>query len=168
MVPSEYLTDRELSWLSFNERVLELAEDPNNPLLERMRFLAIFASNLDEFFMVRVATLKSKIDSGVKTRNSAGFTPIELMEQISLETRALIARQTKSLHEDLLPGLATAGIALVKWEELDAVERQYVTALFNNRIFPVLTPLAVDPSRPFKSCRDCQKFCHSRGILCAG
>jgi polyphosphate kinase len=149
MIPSEYLTDRELSWLSFNERVLELAEDPNNPLLERMRFLAIFASNLDEFFMVRVATLKSKIDSGVKTRNSAGFTPIELMEQISLETRALIARQTKSLHEDLLPGLATAGIALVKWEELDAVERQYVTALFNNRIFPVLTPLAVDPSRPF-------------------
>ena len=149
MVPNEYVTDRELSWLSFNERVLELAEDPNNPLLERMRFLAIFASNLDEFFMVRVATLKSKIDSGVKTRNSAGFTPIELMERISLETRALIERQTKSLHEDLLPGLASAGIALVKWEELDAIERQYVTTLFNDRIFPVLTPLAVDPSRPF-------------------
>jgi polyphosphate kinase len=149
MVHSEYLTDRELSWLSFNERVLELAEDSNNPLLERMRFLAIFASNLDEFFMVRVATLKSKIDSGIKTRNSAGFTPIELMERISLETRALIRRQTKCLHEELLPGLAKAGVALVKWDELDEVERRYVTSLFNERIFPVLTPLAVDPSRPF-------------------
>jgi len=149
MVQSEYLTDRELSWLSFNERVLELAEDATNPLLERMRFLAIFASNLDEFFMVRVATLKSKIDSGIKAKNSAGLTPLELMERISKETRALIERQTRCLHEELLPELARAGICLVKWEELDEGERNHVTSLFNDRIFPVLTPLAVDPSRPF-------------------
>lgn len=149
MVHSEHLTDRELSWLSFNQRVLELAEDSTVPLLERMRFLAIFASNLDEFFMVRVATIKSKIDGGIKTRNSAGFTPIELMEQITRETRALIERQTKCLHEELLPGLATAGVCLVKWDDLNEDERLYVTALFNDRIFPVLTPLAVDPSRPF-------------------
>jgi polyphosphate kinase len=149
MVRSEYLTDRELSWLSFNERVLELAEDSDVPLLERVRFLAIFASNLDEFFMVRVATLKSKIDSGIKTRNLAGLTPIELMEKISQETRVLIDRQTKCLHEELLPDMAAAGICLVKWDELHEDERHYVTALFNERIFPVLTPLAVDPSRPF-------------------
>jgi polyphosphate kinase len=149
MVQSEYFTDRELSWLSFNERVLELAEDSSNPLLERMRYLAIFASNLDEFFMVRVATLKSKIESGSKVRNSAGFTPQELMEKILRETRALNKRQSKCLHEELLPNLAMAGISLVKWEELEEEECRHVTALFNARIFPVLTPLAVDPSRPF-------------------
>ena len=149
MVLSEYLIDRELSWLSFNERVLELAEDSNLPLLERMRFLGIFASNLDEFFMVRVATLKSKIVSGVKVKNSAGFSPLELMEQISLQTRTLIDRQTRCLHKELLPGLALAGVSLVTWEELSTDERNYVSALFNDRIFPVLTPLAVDPSRPF-------------------
>jgi len=149
MVHSEHLTDRELSWLSFNQRVLELAEDSTVPLLERVRFLAIFASNLDEFFMVRVATLKNKIDGGIKTRNSAGLTPMELMEQISQETRVLIERQTKCLHEVLLPALKIEGISLVTWNDLDDDERRYTTALFNDRIFPVLTPLAVDPSRPF-------------------
>jgi len=149
MVRSEHLTDRELTWLSFNERVLELAEDVSVPLLERVRFLAIFASNLDEFFMVRVATLKSKIDSGIKTRNLAGFTPFDLAQQISQTTRVLIERQSKCLHEELLPALEREGISLVTWSQLDDEERRYVTTLFNERIFPVLTPLAIDPSRPF-------------------
>lgn len=149
MVHSEHLTDRELSWISFNQRVLELAEDASIPLLERVRLLAIFASNFDEFFMVRVAALKSKIDSGVKTRNSAGFKPLDLMQQISQEIRVLIGRQSKCLHEGLLPSLEKEGISLVTWSQLDDDERRYVTTLFNNRIFPVLTPLAVDPSRPF-------------------
>jgi len=84
------ITDREMSWLSFNQRVLELAEDPTMPLLERVRFLAIFSSNLDEFYMVRVATLMSKLENGVTASNAAGFTPIELMKQVSLRTNDLM------------------------------------------------------------------------------
>ena len=149
MVHSEHLTDRELSWLSFNQRVLEMAEDVEVPLLERVRFLAIFASNLDEFFMVRVATLKSKIDAGIKIRNSAGFTPEELMRELSRRVHELVERQSKCLQSSILPALANHGISIVSWEDLDEVEKSYTEKLFNERIFPVLTPLAVDPSHPF-------------------
>jgi polyphosphate kinase len=149
MVHSEHLTDRELSWLAFDQRVLELAEDESIPLLERVRFLAIFSSNLDEFFMVRVATLMSKIESGVKSHNSAGFTPTKLLEKISAETRVLIGRQAKCFQDSILPALKAQGISLVSWDELSEQEKSYTTGLFNTRIFPVLTPLAVDPSHPF-------------------
>ena len=149
MVHSEHLTDRELSWLAFDQRVLELAEDESIPLLERVRFLAIFSSNLDEFFMVRVATLMSKIESGVKSHNSAGFTPTKLLEKISAETRVLIGRQAKCFQDSILPALKAEGISLVSWDELSEQEKSYTTGLFNTRIFPVLTPLAVDPSHPF-------------------
>ena len=149
MVHSEHLTDRELSWLAFNQRVLELAEDESTPLLERVRFLAIFSSNLDEFFMVRVATLMSKIESGVKSHNSAGFTPTHLLEKVSAQTRILIERQSKCFENSILPALKAEGISLVEWAELSEVEKAYTTELFNTRIFPVLTPLAVDPSHPF-------------------
>jgi len=149
MVHSEHLTDRELSWLAFDQRVLELAEDESIPLLERVRFLAIFSSNLDEFFMVRVATLMSKIESGVKSHNSAGFTPAKLLENISTETRVLIERQAKCFQDSILPALKAQGISLVSWDELSEQEKSYTTGLFNTRIFPVLTPLAVDPSHPF-------------------
>ncbi len=143
------MTDRELSWLAFDQRVLELAEDESIPLLERVRFLAIFSSNLDEFFMVRVATLMSKIESGVKSHNSAGFTPTKLLEKISAETRVLIGRQAKCFQDSILPALKAEGISLVSWDELNDQEKSYTTGLFNTRIFPVLTPLAVDPSHPF-------------------
>ncbi len=149
MVHSEHITDRELSWLSFDQRVLEMAEDAEVPLLERVRFLSIFASNLDEFFMVRVATLKSKIDAGIKTKNSAGFTPIELMRELSLRVHDLVERQSRCLHESILPALTKHGISLVSWDQLDEVEKAYTAKLFDDRIFPVLTPLAVDPSHPF-------------------
>ena len=149
MVHSEHLTDRELSWLAFDQRVLELAEDESIPLLERVRFLAIFSSNLDEFFMVRVATLMSKIESGVKSHNSAGFTPTHLLEKVSAQTRILIDRQSKCFENSILPALKAEGISLVEWAELSEVEKAYTTELFNTRIFPVLTPLAVDPSHPF-------------------
>jgi len=149
MVHSEHLTDRELSWLAFDQRVLELAEDESIPLLERVRFLAIFSSNLDEFFMVRVATLMSKIESGVKSHNSAGFTPTKLLEKISAEIRVLIGRQAKCFQDSILPALKAEGISLVSWNELNEQEKSYTTGLFNTRIFPVLTPLAVDPSHPF-------------------
>jgi len=138
-----------MSWLSFNQRVLELAEDPTIPLLERARFLAIFSSNLDEFFMVRVATLMSKLENDVTAANVAGFTPTELMKQVSIQTNALMARQSKIFYDEIEPQLKNVGIEFVHWDQLDDTERVYVTKLFHDRIFPVLTPLAVDPSHPF-------------------
>ena len=147
--PRERLIDRELSWLAFNERVLELAEDTSNPLLERCRFLAIFSSNLDDFFMIRVATLKRKLESGVTKKNTAGFTPFELMAEISKRTQELIARQTKCFQTDILPKLAQNGIEITDWENLTEDEKKYINKIFTNKIFPVLTPLAVDPSHPF-------------------
>ena len=145
----QHITDREMSWLSFNQRVLELAEDPTMPLLERVRFLAIFSSNLDEFFMVRVATLMSKLENGVTAANVAGFTPMELMKQVSLRTNELMERQSRVFHEEIEPLLKNNGIEFVHWDQLNDTERGYVTKLFQDRIFPVLTPLAVDPSHPF-------------------
>jgi len=147
--PRERLIDRELSWLAFNERVLELAEDTSNPLLERCRYLAIFSSNLDDFFMIRVATLKRKLESGVTKKNTAGFTPFELMAEISKRTQELIARQTKCFQTDILPKLAQNGIEITDWESLSEDEKSYINKIFTNKIFPVLTPLAVDPSHPF-------------------
>ena len=147
--PRERLIDRELSWLAFNERVLELAEDSSNPLLERCRFLAIFSSNLDDFFMIRVATLKRKLESGVTKKNTAGFTPVELMAEISKRTQELIARQTKCFQTDIFPKLAQNGIEITDWESLSEDEKSYINKIFTNKIFPVLTPLAVDPSHPF-------------------
>ena len=147
--PRERLIDRELSWLAFNERVLELAEDTSNPLLERCRFLAIFSSNLDDFFMIRVASLKRKLESGVTKKNTAGFTPFELMAEISKKTQELIARQTKCFQTDILPKLAQNGIEITDWESLTEDEKSYINKIFTNKIFPVLTPLAVDPSHPF-------------------
>lgn len=143
------MTDREISWLAFDQRVLELAEDSALPLLERLRFLAIFSSNLDEFFMVRVATLMSKIENQITAPNVAGIIPQDLMGQISTKTRELVARAYKSLHDDLIPQLKVEGIEFVQWGTLNEIERLYVDKLFEERIFPVLTPLAVDPSHPF-------------------
>lgn len=145
----ENVTDRELSWLSFDQRVLELAEDAATPLLERLRFLAIFSSNLDEFFMVRVATLMSKIENEITAPNIAGITPLDLMHEISLRTKALVERQSTVLHEDIIPKLKDEGIEFLQWSDLNETERDYVGKLFHDRIFPVLTPLAVDPSHPF-------------------
>ncbi len=145
----ENVTDRELSWLSFDQRVLELAEDSTIPLLERLRFLAIFSSNLDEFFMVRVATLLSKIENDISAPNIAGITPLDLMNEISLRTKALVERQSKALHGEIIPKLKAEGIEFLHWDSLNEIERTYVSKLFQDRIFPVLTPLAVDPSHPF-------------------
>ncbi len=143
------ITDRELSWLSFNQRVLELAEDPTIPLLERARFLAIFSSNLDEFFMVRVATLMTKLENAITAPNVAGITPKQLMQEISTRTSSLLARQSRIFRDEIRPQLKNEGIEFIHWDELTEIERSYVTRLFHERIFPVLTPLAVDPSHPF-------------------
>jgi polyphosphate kinase len=147
--PRERLIDRELSWLAFNERVLELAEDQSNPLLERCRYLAIFSSNLDDFYMIRVATCKRKVESGVTKKNTAGYAPFELLAEISKKTQELIARQTRCFHEDLMPKLKQNGIEITDWDKLSSDEIEYINKIFTKRIFPVLTPLAVDPSHPF-------------------
>ena len=147
--PRDRLIDREISWLAFNERVLELAEDETTPLLERCRFLAIFSSNLDDFVMIRVATLKRKIENGLTKSNTAGFAPLELMSTLSSKIQELVERQTNCFHNSVLPGLREKGIDLVSWEQLSEDERKYVNAVFTTKVFPVLTPLAIDPSHPF-------------------
>jgi polyphosphate kinase len=141
--------DRELSWLHFNQRVLELAENDTLPLLERARFLAIFASNLDEFFMVRVAGLKRRIAAGVAVRAASGLMPREVLDQIWKTTAELASRHAAAFRDDIVPALADQGIELVRWEQLDRDEQKYCKRLFKERVFPVLTPLAVDPAHPF-------------------
>jgi len=140
--------DRELSWLAFNQRVLELAEDPDLPLLERVRFLSIFSSNLDEFFMVRVAGLKRRITAGVAVRTSSGLLPKEVLEGIWSHIRVLSGRQA-ACFRDLIPALATEGITIVRWDAIGAPQRRRLSVMFSDKVFPVLTPLAVDPAHPF-------------------
>jgi polyphosphate kinase len=149
VVKMQNLTDREISWLAFNQRVLELAEDKSTPLLERVRFLTIFSSNLDEFYMVRVASVLRKIENNISTVNSAGFAPQELLAEISRIVKDLVAHQYRIFDQDLRPALAQEGIELVSWKDLKADEKSHLQDLFKARIFPVLTPLAVDPSHPF-------------------
>ncbi|MBM7516600.1 RNA degradosome polyphosphate kinase [Nocardioides nitrophenolicus] len=141
--------DRELSWLRFNERVLELAEDESLPLLERARFLAIFTSNLDEFFMVRVAGLKRRIATGLAVRAASGLMPLEVLEAIWRRTAELSQRHARVFHDEVVPALGAEGIDLVRWADLDRDEQKECKRLFKDRIFPVLTPLAVDPAHPF-------------------
>ena len=141
--------DRELTWLDFDTRVLELSEDPTVPLLERVRFLAIFSSNLDEFFMVRVASIKSKIERGVNTPNSAGYTPKELLKIVLQRTEELVNIQAERFRDVLVPELREQGIEFLKIAELSDSERSNLKDYYNKRIFPVLTPLVVDPSHPF-------------------
>jgi polyphosphate kinase len=141
--------DRELTWLDFDTRVLELTEDPTIPLLERVRFLAIFSSNLDEFFMVRVASLKAKIERGVTTPNSAGYAPRELLKMVLSRTQNLVNIQAERFKDVIIPELATHGIEFCKISELTDEEREHLKDYYDKRVFPVLTPLVVDPSHPF-------------------
>ena len=149
MLPASRLIDRELSWLSFNERVLDLAADPSTPLLERVRFMAIFSSNLDEFYMVRVASVLSNLEDGSPMTASPDIEPSVLMKEISRRTHELVARHSNIFQNEILPDLRKSKIELVDWEELDSDERKFVSKIFTERVFPVLTPLAVDPSHPF-------------------
>ncbi len=148
-LPRDRFLDREISWLRFNERVLELAEDGDLPLLERARFLAIFASNLDEFFMVRVAGLKRRIATGLAVQAASGLQPRAVLDRISGTARELVIRHAACFADDVVPALATEGIELVRWADLTATEQQQLHTLFRDLVFPVLTPLAVDPAHPF-------------------
>ena len=149
-LPEGRYSDRELSWLAFNERVLDLARDTERiPLLERAKFLAIFSSNLDEFFMVRVAGLKRRIDAGVAVPSVAGMLPRELHDAILARTHDLVSEQSRVFAEEVRPGLVDQGIEILRWAELSDDEKGRMRTLFSERIFPILTPLAVDPSHPF-------------------
>jgi polyphosphate kinase len=141
--------NRELSWLEFNARVLELAEDASVPLLERLKVLSIVSNNLDEFFMVRVAGLHEQIDAGIEKPLQDGRTPIGTLAAIRAEVREHVARQCRSLERDLRPALAEHGIRIVRYEEVDSEDRRRLDERFRRQIFPVLTPLAVGLGRPF-------------------
>ncbi len=146
--PARYL-DRELSWLDFNARVLALAEDPEVPLLERVKFTAIFSRNLDEFFMIRVAGLTDRAAAGLGAAATEGLTPAVELVSIRDRTVHLLARQMAIYRNELCPALAAAGIELTDWDKVDDRGRKALTEFFEEQIFPVLTPLSVDPGHPF-------------------
>jgi polyphosphate kinase len=141
--------NRELSWLEFNRRVLTQATDTSVPLLERLRFLSIFASNLDEFFMIRVAGLKRQVRSGVTRRTPDGRTPAEQLDAIAARVRPMVEAAADCVHDQLLPVLARHGVAVVSLDDLDVEQRATLDTYFEEQVFPVLTPLAVDPGHPF-------------------
>ena len=141
--------ERESSWLAFNERVFELAKSPDSPLLERAKFLAIFASNLDEFFMVRVATLKRRIATGLALKGPTGEQPKEVLASVLAQVKSMVTDHAEFFRDDVAPKLLDEGIEIVDWNMVTAEEREYLDTLFTDRVFPVLTPLSVDPSHPF-------------------
>jgi len=146
--PDRYL-DREVSWLAFNERVLDLAEDPKVPLLERANFLAIFASNLDEFFMVRVAGLKRRIATGIAVPTNIGRAPLDVLADMSEKAHELQARHAAVFRNEVKPALDAADIHVEAWGDLGEADRARVVDVFTSQIYPVLMPLAVDPAHPF-------------------
>jgi polyphosphate kinase len=148
-LPPDRFANREMSWLDFNARVLAQAEDRRLPLLERLKFLAIFANNLDEFYMVRVAGLKRRQDMGLSIRASDGLTPRETLGLIAARTQELVQRLARCWLDDVAPALDAKGIRIVHWEALDPAERDRLADYFRSQVFPVLTPLAVDPAHPF-------------------
>src|SRR3569623_173862 len=148
LTPQLYF-NRELSWLEFNSRVLHEAFDRRNPLLERLKFAAIFSTNLDEFYMVRVAGLRRQLAANVTITAPDGLSPQEQLDAIASRVRELLAQQQQLLHEELLPDLASRGVRLVPMDELTADEWVRLDEYFEKQVYPVLTPLAVDPGHPF-------------------
>jgi len=148
-LPADRFLERELSWLDFNQRVLELAEDETIPLLERVNYLSIFASNLDEFFMVRVASLKRRIATGIAVPSPSGLSPQEVLQQIADRTRELQTRHAELFASRISKELAEHDIQVVHWSTLNGEEQQELHSYFSSQVFPVLTPLAVDPAHPF-------------------
>ncbi len=158
----EHFINRELSWLEFNARVLEEAEDVNNPLLERVKFLAIFASNLDEFFMVRVAGLREQAFGDMLPQDppADGLKPLAQLQRIARRTEQLVAQQYKCWNDSIVPALAAAGIRIHKVKELESKTEKSLDKYFRQAAFPVLTPMAIDPAHPSP------RF-HNRGLYLA-
>lgn len=148
-LPDDRYLNRELAWLDFNARVLAVAEDRSQPVLERAKFLAIFASNLDEFYMVRVAGLKRREETGLSVRSTDGLTPHEQLTRIAARNQDLAEKHSRFYLDELLPELEAGGIRILSWSELDTGNQRFLGHYFEDHIFPVLTPLAVDPAHPF-------------------
>ncbi len=148
-LPEDRFLNRELSWLDFNARVLALAEDRDLPLLERVKFLAIFASNLDEFYMVRVAGLKRRQSTGLSVRSPDGLTVRQQLARIASRTQDLVQRQAACFFAEVAPALEAAGVRILHWDALPSAEQDRLHTYFREQVFPVLTPLAVDPAHPF-------------------
>ena len=148
-LPTDRFFDRELSWLKFNKRVLELAQDEDLPIIERASFAAIFANNLDEFFMVRVAGLKRRIDTGIAVTAASGLSPRQQLRAISDEAHRLQDEHAHYMIDHILPDLAKEQIVLLSWDKLTAAEQERLSRYYRQQVFPVLTPLAVDPAHPF-------------------
>jgi polyphosphate kinase len=149
MTRTKRFLNRELSWLDWNVRVLSIAEDESVPPLERAKFLAIFADNLDEFYMVRVAGLKRQHAAGLMTRSPDGMTPREQLEAIAEKVAPIVDRHAAAFAEGVLPELKAKGVEVTRWDDLEEVQRKELDVLFQDQIFPVLTPLAVDQGHPF-------------------
>ena len=147
--PAGRFLNRELSWLDFDERILAFAERRSLPVLERAKFFAIFSDNLDEFFQVRVGSLRMQLDAGLRAQDSEDENIRQRLDKISVRVRELVARRDAAFANQLVPDLAAAGIRLSDWESLDAEDRVFLDDLFDEQLFPVLTPLAVDPAHPF-------------------
>ena len=145
----EYFISRELSWLEFNQRVMEEAKDKKNPLLERFKFLAIVTSNLDEFFMVRVGSLYDQVQAGIEKKDAAGLTPKQQMKRVIARAHQMLEEQYEIYNKSLMPQLKKAGIHLISAQQLNHDEMEYLTEYFRQEVYPVLTPMAVDSSRPF-------------------
>src|SRR3954467_12989890 len=148
-LPDDRYGNRELSWLAFNERVLILAEDETKPLLERVKYIAIFANNLDEFYMVRIAGLTRRADMGLQVTSADGLSPREVLAALAKRTRELVSRHARCFQQDVQPLLDREGIHIRGWVDLDPEEKRRLAEYFQAKVFPVLTPLAVDPSHPF-------------------
>jgi polyphosphate kinase len=145
----EFFINRELSWLEFNDRVLDEARDKTNPLFERIKFLAITSSNLDEFFMIRAASLKDQVKAGYSKIDISGLTPKQQLKQISVRTHIMVEKQYSTLNRSLIPLLGKNGIKVLASEELDDSQKAFIKDYFSGMLYPVLTPMAVDSSRPF-------------------
>jgi len=151
----EYYYNRELSWILFNKRVLEEARDKSNPLFERLKFLSITASNLDEFFMIRVASLRDMVNAGYQKKDIAGLTPEKQLEKVEVATHDLVNLQYSTFNRSLLPLLEQEGVTFVSsYNELNKDEKKFINNYFDTNVYPVLTPMAVDSSRPFPLIRN--------------
>ena len=147
--------NRELSWILFDQRILSEARDKNIPLFERLKFLSISSSNLDEFFMVRVASLKDMVNAKYDKPDIAGMTPAEQLDQISVEIHQLVSQQYSTYNRSLIPQMNQNGLHVIRQhEELTKKEEEFVDEYFQENVYPVLTPMAVDSSRPFPLIRN--------------
>ncbi|MEQ8844956.1 MAG: polyphosphate kinase 1 [Phycisphaerales bacterium] len=157
--------NRDLSWLAFNQRVLELAEDDSTPLLERVKFLSIFANNLDEFFMKRVGLIRRQVDAGIEAPSPDGLTPRQQLDAVRSEVLELQARQARCWDDSVRPALEASGVTLVPYEQLDTEERHRLDAWFEEQVFPILTPLSIDPGHRFPFISNLSE---NLGVLLAG